>query len=256
MLKNIKLFFLFLLVLLPSAAFSAMTVSVEPASMKNNRQADLNLSGLIVRKVLWEDGALLMPVTVSNDRSYSDVKLTSRDLYLKMEDCFINGCREAASTDKPDLPVVTVEAIKKLNSKFRVTNIEISFDSSIIVSVGIMAENYPNGTFWLSYPQSIDFSSSELKEKTDDVIFSAYAAENPHINVSRALQAGGAKEGGAAKTDLSSKNDTANASHVHEQKKTVKKQSKKTVKKSKKRHTKQYESAAGHISAPMYEQAE
>lgn len=164
---------------------SAMVVSVEPGSIKNNRQADMNLSGLIVRKVQWEDGALMMPVTVSNDRSYFDVKLISRELYLKMEDCFVNGCRESTPADRPTLPVVKVEAIKKLNSKFRVSNIEISFDSSITVSVGIMAENYPDGTYWLSYPQSIDFASPLLKEQTDNVVFGAYAAENPHLNIVR-----------------------------------------------------------------------
>ena len=163
----------------------AMVVSVEPGSIQNNKQADMNLSGLIVRKIQWEDGALMMPVTVSNDRSYHDVKLISRDLYLKMEDCFINGCREATPADRPTLPLVKVEAIKKLNSKFRVSNIEISFDNAITVSVGIMAENYPDGTYWLSYPQSIDFASPLLKEQTDNVVFGAYAAENPHLNIVR-----------------------------------------------------------------------
>lgn len=189
-----KLFFLLIFVL-PASAYP-MTVTVEPGTMKSedkglkdNKQADLNLSGVIVRKVLWEDGAVMMPVTVSNDRSYNDVKLISRDLYRKMEDCFVNGCRESGTTDNPPMPVVRVEAIRKLNSKIRVSNIEISFDNAITVSVGIMAQNYPDGTFWLSYPQSIGFSTSRLQEYTDDVVFKAYAEENPHLDVVRAEKA-------------------------------------------------------------------
>ena len=188
-LKTLSFVFLLSLpAILPSAAFS-MTVLIEPGTLKDNKQADMNLSGLILRKVQWEDGALMMPVTVSNDRSYNDVKLISRDLYLKMEDCFINGCREASPSDNPTLPAVKIEAIKKLNSKFRVTNIEISFDNAITVSVGIMADNYPDGTFWLSYPQSIGFSSRILQEHTDNVVFKAFAEENPHLKVVRASQA-------------------------------------------------------------------
>ena len=170
------------------AGISAMTVSIEPGTLKDNKQADMNLSGLILRKVQWEDGAVLMPVTIANDRSYNDVKLVSRDLYLKMEDCFINGCRESSPADRPTLPSVRIDAIKKLNSKFRVSNIEVMFDNAVSVSVGIMAENYPDGTYWLSYPQSVGFASKVLQEHTDNVIFKAFADENPHLKVVRAAQ--------------------------------------------------------------------
>lgn len=197
--------FLMLILLMPGIA-SAMNVTIEPGSMKDdksangNKQADLNLSGLIVRKVLWQDGALLMPVTVSNDRSYNDVKLISRELYRKMEDCFVNGCRESSSLDNPPLPSIGKIVIRKLNSKIRVSNIEISFDNGIVVSVGIMAENYPDGTFWLSYPQSIGFSSSRLQKEADDFVFRMFSEENPHLKVVRAEQ-GGANASAAAKAE-------------------------------------------------------
>ena len=186
--KHISMLFAFSFTAMLPAGVSAMTVTIEPGTLKDNKQADMNLSGLILRKVQWEDGALMMPVTIANDRSYNDVKLVSRDLYLKMEDCFINGCRESSPADRPTLPSVKIDAIKKLNSKFRVSNIEILFDNAVSVSVGIMAENYPDGTFWLSYPQSIGFASKILQEHTDNVLFKAFADENPHLKVVRASQ--------------------------------------------------------------------
>ncbi|MCR4819859.1 MAG: hypothetical protein K5838_01900 [Elusimicrobiales bacterium] len=252
---------------------SAMTVAIEPGSLQSNKQADMNLSGLIVRKVQWEDGALMMPVTVSNDRSYHDVKLISRDLYLKMEDCFINGCREASPNDNPTLPLVKVEAIKKLNSKFRVTNIEISFDNAITVSVGIMAENYPNGTYWLSYPQSIDFSSPLLKEQTDNVVFGAYAAENPHLTVERASPSAASRshynkvnapESNSEKDEDNEINSQAIIkTPVYDDDNAATKKSRKSKRKSRKGRKKSYNSsqdyggsASWHNSNPMYEALE
>ena len=251
---------------------SAMTVAIEPGSLQSNKQADMNLSGLIVRKVQWEDGALMMPVTVSNDRSYHDVKLISRDLYLKMEDCFINGCRESSSDDRPALPPVKVEAIKKLNSKFRVTNIEISFDNAITVSVGIMAENYPNGTYWLSYPQSIDFSSPLLKEQTDNVVFGAYAAENPHLTVERASPSAASRShyNKVNSTESSSEKDEDKEMNaqaivktpVYDDENAASKKSKRSKRKSRKGRKKssnseqEYGSASWHNSNPMYEALE
>jgi len=177
-----KLFKLFiLLIFLPSTSFSIM-VATERDSVKSNH-ADMNLSGLIVRKVIWEDGAVIMPVTVASERIYQDVKLVSRELYLKMENCFINGCPEYSESLVPPMPRVKFESLKKLNSKVRVSNIDVSFDDSIIVTIGVMASNYQEGSFWLSYPQSIDFSNPALKQETERVVFDAWIAENPHLTV-------------------------------------------------------------------------
>ena len=63
-----------------------------PAAVKGAPKADFTLSGITVKGVSWEGGAVVLPVTRVKARSYIDVKVLSRSLYSKLEACFTAGC--------------------------------------------------------------------------------------------------------------------------------------------------------------------
>jgi len=107
--------------------------------------------------------------------------------------------------------VVKFETLKKLNSKIRVSNVDISFDSEIVVTVGIMASNYGDGEYWLSYPQSIGFDNPALKKEVEDTVFAAWAAENPHLTVHNSEQQPAQEEAAASPTAGSQESSEAAA---------------------------------------------
>ena len=52
-----------------------------PAAVKGAPKADFNLSGLVVKSVAYEKGAVIMPATENKGKTYNDVKLLARGLY-------------------------------------------------------------------------------------------------------------------------------------------------------------------------------
>ena len=173
---------------LASGAGALEVTGTVPGSVKGAAKGDFLLSGLEVRGVSFEKGAVVMPVTENKGRTYADVKLLSKALYGKIENCFKNGCakqaapaagtegkekpapREEKQAAKVSVPVIKVEEFKPLKSKIRVANAEVSFDGELLVSLGVMASSKEPGTFWIAFPDTLEFKDGALKAAVEKAV--------------------------------------------------------------------------------------
>lgn len=157
---------------LPAAAAALEVTGTAPASVKGAAKADFFLSGLAVKGVSFEGGAVVLPVSQVNDRVYSDVKLLSRALYGKLETCFRSGC---ARPGRAAAPAVKLEELKPLKSKSRVANAEVSFDGDLLVVLGVMASYRDPDEFWVAFPASVEFRDAGLKAAVERTVREAWA---------------------------------------------------------------------------------
>ncbi len=145
-----------------------------PAAVKGAPKADFNLSGLVVKSVAYEKGAVIMPATENKGKTYNDVKLLARGLYGRIETCFKSGCAKPAAA-KSAAPAIKVEGFKPLKSLVRVANAEISFDKELLVVAGVMASKKEPGDFWIAFPEVLEFKDEAFKASVENTIKAAWA---------------------------------------------------------------------------------
>lgn len=155
-----------------SAAWSLDVTRTEPAAIKGAAKGDFLFPGLTVKGITYEDGAVVLPVTENKGKTYFDVKLLSRALYGKLETCFKKGCAKPPA--RAAAPVIKIDAIKPLKSKSRVANAEVSFDGDLLVVAGIMASFREPGTFWVAFPESLEFRDKALKTSVEKAVKEAW----------------------------------------------------------------------------------
>ncbi len=159
------------------AAASALEITaVSPAAVKGLTKGDFTFSSVTVTGVAYEKGAVVMPVTESKGKTFSDVKLLSKKLYLKIEACFKNGFVKPAKV--PAAPKFKIEAFKPLKSKARVANAEISFDGELLVVAGVMVSSKEPGTFWVAFPDELVFNEPAFKSAVESAVIAAWAKKN------------------------------------------------------------------------------
>jgi hypothetical protein len=155
--------------LLPAAA-AALEITGAPAGVKGAAQADFTFGGLTVKGVAFEGGGVVLPVTEHNGKTYIDAKLLSKALYLKLENCFKNGCKPAKAGKAP---AVKVEELRPLKSKTRVANAEVSFDGELLAVLGVMASKREADEYWVAFPDSLEFTPG-LKEAVTKAVLEAW----------------------------------------------------------------------------------
>lgn len=156
------------------AAASALEVSsVSTASANGVLSGDFTFSGFAVKGITYEKGAVIMPVTESKGRTYSDVKLLSKNLYVKIEACFKAGCARSAKAAAS--PKVKVAALRPLKSKVRVANADVSFDGELLVVAGVMASAKEPGTYWVAFPETLAFADAAFKSAVESSVIAAWA---------------------------------------------------------------------------------
>ncbi|MCX5793254.1 MAG: hypothetical protein NTY45_13730 [Elusimicrobia bacterium] len=144
-----------------------------PEAVKGAPKADFNLSGLVVKSVAYEKGAVIMPATENKGRTYNDVKLLAKGLYGRIETCFRSGCAKPAA--KSAAPAIKVEGFKPLKSPVRVANAEISFDKELLVVAGVMASRKEPGEFWIAFPEALEFKDEAFKASVENAVKAAWA---------------------------------------------------------------------------------
>ena len=174
---------LVLCVLTASGASALDVTGTDPAVIKGAAKGDFNFSGISVKGITYEKGGVVMPVTESKGRTYSDVKLISKSLYGKIEACFKNGCAPYPAaghkpTAKVSSPVVKLKELKPLKSKTRVANAELSFDGDLLVIAGVMVSSKDPGTFWLAFPETMEFTDAAFKAAVEKTVNTAWAKKN------------------------------------------------------------------------------
>ena len=167
---------LVLCVMTASGASALDITGTEPAIIKGAAKGDFNFSGISVKGITYEKGGVVMPVTESKGRTYSDVKLISKSLYGKIEACFKNGCAKPPA--KVSSPVVKLKGLKPLKSKTRVANAELSFDGEVLVTAGVMVSSKEPGTFWLAFPETMEFTDPAFKAAVEKTVNAAWAKKN------------------------------------------------------------------------------
>jgi len=165
-----------------SAGAAALEITgTVPENVKGAVKGDFNFSGLVVKNIAYEKGAVILPVTENKGRTYTDVKLLAKSLYGRIETCFKAGCAapKPSGKDKPAakiaVPVIKVEEFKPLKSKTRVANAEVSFDGELLAVVGVMASSREPGTFWLAFPETLEFKDESLKAAVEKTVNAAWA---------------------------------------------------------------------------------
>lgn len=159
-----------------AAAAALEVTSVNPASVKGAAKADFTLSVFTVKNISFDKGAVVLPVTENNGRTYADIKLLSKSLYVKFETCFKNGCAKPAKT--PAAPKLKIEAFKPLKSKTRVANAELSFDGDLLVVAGVMVSSKEPGTFWVAFPPALTFGDGAFKSAVESAVIAAWVKKN------------------------------------------------------------------------------
>ena len=166
-----KLLNLAVLLLLAAPAAALEISGVSPAEVKGAAKADFAFSGVTVKNIAWEKGAVVMPVTDNKGKKYNDIKLLSKGLYAKFEACFKNGCAPA----KPGAaPKVKISAPKALKSPARVANAELTFDGELLVVVGVMVSKKEEGAFWVAFPRDLEFTDPAFKSAVESAVIAAW----------------------------------------------------------------------------------
>ncbi len=165
-----------LLAALLAAPASALEVTgVSPAGAKGADLADFSFGPVAVSSVSWRGGAVVMPATEVNGRTYSDIKLLNRAFYARIEACFRRGFVRPARP--PRATVFKVLSVRPLRSRVRVANAQVSFDGDLLVVAGIMVSKKEPGAFWVAFPPELSFSSPSLRSAVESAVIAAWAGK-------------------------------------------------------------------------------
>ena len=146
--------------------------AVSTASIKGAAKADFTFGSVAVKNIAYEKGGVVMPVTENKGKIYTDIKLLSKGLYLKIENCFKNGFTKPAKA--PAAPAVKIESFKPLKSPARVANAEIVLDGDLLVTAGVMASKKEEGTFWVAFPPALSFPDGAFKSAVESAVIAAW----------------------------------------------------------------------------------
>ncbi len=159
------------LLLLAAPAAALDITATAPAAVKGAAAADFTFAAFTLKGVKWEGEAVVLPVTENKGKTYTDVKLLSKGVYKRLEACFKAGCAPAKAKAAPKLKI---EALKPLKSKARVANAELSFDGELLVVAGVMASSREPGTFWVAFPDAVDFLDGAFKASVESAVIAAW----------------------------------------------------------------------------------
>ncbi|OGS06880.1 MAG: hypothetical protein A3J70_12455 [Elusimicrobia bacterium RIFCSPHIGHO2_02_FULL_61_10] len=146
--------------------------AVSTAAIKGAAKADFTFGAVAVKGIAYEKGGVVMPFTENKGKTYTDIKLLSKGLYLKIENCFKNGFTKPAKA--PAAPAVKVESFKPLKSPARVANAEIILDGDLLVTAGVMASRKEEGTFWVAFPPALSFPDGAFKSALESAVIAAW----------------------------------------------------------------------------------
>jgi hypothetical protein len=113
-----------------------------------------------------------LPLTRSGEKSYANIFVQSKNLYERI-------CKSAAGAfakNKTKPPVLTFLSARKLDSSYRIANVNVSFDGELAVTFGLLrSEGFfrvvsPHITYKASYPGNLKVKDSNLKRKIDSIV--------------------------------------------------------------------------------------
>lgn len=160
---------------LPNAA-ALEIISASPAKTEKGKKADFVFSGsAAVKGIAFEKGAVVMPVTENNGRTYTDIKLLSKTIYAKLEACFL---KDKCAAGGPFLmPKLSVSEVRKLKSPKRVANVSLAFDGDLVVTFGVIKK--ASGEIWAAYPDNFEVRNDELKGLIEKKVAGAFENAAP-----------------------------------------------------------------------------
>lgn len=160
----------FLLTFLPLNIFA---FDITNCKITKNTQTLINIelnSKILIKDVVYRNNELIMPYEEYKGKQYFDIKILSKDFYLKLikiakeNKCEITQSKKNFSYEISD--------IKKLNSKARIANVYIYIDKAINLTCGLMKSK--NGDLWISFPKNFIFLDLEEKKLLEEKILAYY----------------------------------------------------------------------------------
>ncbi len=167
-----KLISALVLCLAAGSAGALEITAVSTAPVKGAAKADFTFGAITVKNIAYEKGGVIMPFTENKGKTYTDIKLLSKGLYLKIEGCFKNGFTKPAKA--PAAPAVKVDSFKPLKSPARVANAELSIDGDLLVVAGVMASKKEEGAFWVAFPPDLVFVDGAVKSSVESAVIAAW----------------------------------------------------------------------------------
>ncbi|GEM_PF-1786137 len=126
------------------------------------RKADFYFSGgIVVRDVTLKRGFVKMPFDRSKNRKYFNIRILAKNLHTKM----VRAFRGLSDKEKSVVPSFKVEETQKLLSRFRVANVNVSFDGELIVTFGLL--KLERGKCAVSYPKHLEITNGILKKRVE-----------------------------------------------------------------------------------------
>lgn len=101
------------------------------------------------------------------ETAYCDARILSRSLHDSLLSLGKNSSVAAAAGKAIEVSYKVASA-RKLTSPGRIANVEVEFDSELIVTLGLMRSK--NGGYWLSYPEYFKITAAELKKELEKAV--------------------------------------------------------------------------------------
>jgi len=109
---------------------------------------------------------LNLPVVLYNNEAYEDIKILSKEIYVKIENCILSEGKIKKENNKE--PEFKILAINKLKSEHRLFNISLLIDSDLVVVLGLVKNK--NGGMWIAYPDGFKILNKDYKKRLENFI--------------------------------------------------------------------------------------
>lgn len=127
---------------------------------KNHRVACIEFSKTIrVKNIEYKNSTIIMPLDIFKDKKYDNIRIMTKELHDVILKSFLTGKNTKKTTKDPlnyKTPEFKITQIRKLSSPYRIANVEVVFDDSLLVVLGIIKSKHNPEDFWISYPDNFE----------------------------------------------------------------------------------------------------
>ncbi len=152
---------LFLLAAFFQSCLFGMDITSCDLSAKKDTGDFIYAGAIKINNISFKEGKVLMPVEENKGKTYENIKLVSRQAYEKLVSSFSKGVCDGRSKIS-NIPF-KIKSVRKLKSPYRIANVEIEFDQTIIAVFGLIKNK--DGNLWAAIPKDLEFLDKDLQEK-------------------------------------------------------------------------------------------
>ncbi|MEW6041261.1 MAG: hypothetical protein AB1633_07035 [Elusimicrobiota bacterium] len=180
------LFYIILAVISTNACCLEIT-RFELHKSTGSKIADIKFSKVIlVKNIEYKNSSIILPLDIFKDKKYDNIRIVTKefhDLILKNFSDGKNTKNPAKGSVNCKTPEFKITQIRKLSSPYRIANIEVVFDNSLLVILGIIKSKHNPGDFWISYPDCFEITDKNYKKLFEQQILKEFLKTNGSRNL-------------------------------------------------------------------------